>query len=110
MTRFRRDVLTSSSPRGVAPPVSDDCAPMTSTPVAAATPQTSATSASLGRGDKARGVAAGEMRRVLEIRREHVGIANDGWPAALRLWRVAAGVRGWTRPACYREEVAGMEA
>ena len=68
-------MLSSTSPRGVAPPVSDDCAPIGSTDDGRAH-QRRDFGFRRGRGD-AGGEAAGKMRGVLEKRREHVRIAFD---------------------------------
>ena len=73
--RLSRDVLSRTSPRGVAPPVSDDCAPIGSTVEAARTQR-----GDLGlrrRRADAGGEAARKMRGVLEKRRQHVRIAAD---------------------------------
>ena len=68
-------MLSSTSPRGVAPPVSDDCAPIGRTDVA---DRSSAATSDFrcGRGE-AGGEAAGEVRGVLEKRREHICVVFD---------------------------------
>ena len=73
--RLRRAVLSSTSPRGVAPPVSDDCAPIGSTDDADRI--TAATSASDAGVRDAGGEPAGKVRGVLEKRGQHVRIASD---------------------------------
>ncbi len=76
--RFSRAVLRSASPIGVAPPVSEDCAPIGRT--AAAPRSTAATSASLDGREQLGGVTPREMRGIVEVRGEDVGVADAfGW-------------------------------
>ena len=71
-------VLSTTSPRGVAPPVSDDCAPNGQHLVACAT--SDATSASL----------SGERNAGREAARHVCGIAQERRQESLRLCRCAA--------------------
>ena len=73
MIRLRRLVLNTTSPRGVAPPVSDDCAPIGSTAVDEC--RTSAISASVD-GATSADALSGDMGRVFDDRSQAIGIGD----------------------------------